>query len=171
MMSISRRGLIFGLPLFAAGCATSQYSADYNNYGARTDEEFPLGAMPLDRIHPDLRRREVPFDGKYEAGTIVVNTPERRLYYVLGGGRAIRYGIGVGKEGLALRGNAVIGRKAKWPTWTPTPNMMRRDPRNLQFAGGVPGGPNNPLGARALYLYRNGKDTLFRIHGTNQPQT
>lgn len=170
-MSISRRGLIFGLPLFAAGCATTQYSVDYSNYGARPDEEFPLGAMPLDRVHPDLRRREVPFDGKYEAGTIVVNTPERRLYYVLGGGRAIRYGIGVGKEGLALRGNAVIGRKAKWPSWTPTANMIRRDSRNLQFAGGVPGGPNNPLGARALYLYRNGKDTLFRIHGTNQPQT
>src|SRR5690606_13775527 len=98
-----------------------------------------------------------------------VNTPERRLYYVLGNGRAIRYGIGVGREGLALRGGAVVGRKAKWPSWTPTANMMRREPRNLQFASGAPGGPNNPLGARALYLYRNGRDTMFRIHGTNQP--
>jgi len=144
---------------------------DYANYGARTDEEFPLGAIPLDRINPELRRREVPFEGRHEAGTIIVNTPERRLYYVLGNGRAIRYGIGVGKEGLALRGNAVIGRKSKWPSWTPTENMMRRDARNRQFAGGVPGGPNNPLGARALYLYRNGRDTMFRIHGTNQPHT
>lgn len=170
-MSISRRGLIFGLPLFAVGCASTQYSMDYANYGARTDEEFPLGAIPLDRINPELRRREVPFEGRHEAGTIIVNTPERRLYYVLGNGRAIRYGIGVGKEGLALRGDAVIGRKSRWPSWTPTANMMRRDARNRQFAGGVPGGPNNPLGARALYLYRNGRDTMFRIHGTNQPQT
>lgn len=171
-MSISRRGLIFGLPLFAAGCATNtQFTADYANYGARPNEEFPLNAVPLDKINPELRRREVLFNGKYEAGTIVVNTPERRLYYVLGNGRAIQYGIGVGKEGLALRGNATIGRKAKWPGWTPTANMIRREPRNLQYAGGVPGGHNNPLGARALYLYRNGKDTMFRIHGTNQPQT
>jgi lipoprotein-anchoring transpeptidase ErfK/SrfK len=101
----------------------------------------------------------------------VVNTPERRLYYVLGGGRALRYGIGVGREGLALRGNATVGRKAEWPNWTPTANMIRRDPRNLQFASGVPGGPTNPLGARALYLYRNGRDTMFRIHGTNQPRS
>lgn len=172
-MSISRRGFVFGLPLFAAGCASTvtEYSADLLNYGPQPDEDFPLGPIPLDRIPPELRRREVPFDGKYEAGTIVVNTPERRLYYVLGDGRAIRYGIGVGKEGLQLRGNAVVGRKAKWPNWTPTANMIRRDPRNLRYAGGVPGGPNNPLGARALYLYRNGKDTMFRIHGTNQPHT
>ncbi len=101
----------------------------------------------------------------------MVDTPERRLYYVLGDGRAIRYGIGVGREGLALRGNATIGRKAEWPGWTPTANMMRRDPRNRKYAGGVPGGPNNPLGARALYLYRDGRDTMFRIHGTNQPGT
>ena len=102
---------------------------------------------------------------------IPVDTPARRLYYVLGDSRAIRYGIGVGREGLALRGNATVGRKAEWPNWTPTPTMIARDPRNRQFAGGVPGGPNNPLGARALYLYRGGRDTMFRIHGTNQPQT
>lgn len=170
-MSISRRGLIFGLPLFAAGCIPRERATDASNYGARPTEPHPLGVVPLNRVPEDLRRREVAFDGKYEAGTIVVNTPQRRLYYVLGNGRAIRYGIGVGREGLALSGNAVIGRKAEWPSWTPTANMMRRDPRNLKYAGGVPGGPNNPLGARALYLYRNGKDTMFRIHGTNQPQT
>src|SRR5690606_34327199 len=95
----------------------------------------------------------------------------RNLHYVLGNGRAMRYGVGVGKEGLALAGAATVGRKAEWPTWTPTQNMINRDPRNKQYAGGVPGGPNNPLGARALYLYRNGRDTMFRIHGTNQPQT
>ena len=89
---------------------------------------------------------------------------------MLGEGRALRYGIGVGRAGYALSGNAYIGRKADWPSWTPTPNMIRRDPhKNLRYAGGVPGGLNNPLGARAMYLYRGGNDTMFRIHGTNQP--
>ncbi|WEX08742.1 L,D-transpeptidase [Chelativorans sp. AA-79] len=170
-MSISRRGFLIGLPLFAAGCASGEFRTAQSNYGARPDEPFPIRAVPLSQIKPELRRREVEFDGDYPEGTIVVNTPERRLYYVLGNGRAIRYGIGVGREGLALRGNAVVGRKAEWPSWRPTDNMIRRDPRNRRYAGGVPGGPNNPLGARALYLYRNGRDTMFRIHGTNQPQT
>ncbi|RLP23009.1 L,D-transpeptidase [Mesorhizobium sp. YM1C-6-2] len=167
-MEISRRGFMFGLPLFVAGCSTS---SDYANYAAKPDERHPLAAMPLDRVKPELRRQEVAYSGGESAGTIVVNTPERRLYYVQGDGRAIRYGIGVGKAGLALSGNATVGRKAEWPGWTPTQNMMRRDPRNLRYAGGVSGGLHNPLGARALYLYRGGRDTMFRIHGTNQPQT
>ncbi|MET3790046.1 L,D-transpeptidase [Aquamicrobium terrae] len=166
-MPISRRGFIIGLPLVLAGCATSEYA----NYAAIPDERFPLPAVPASQIRPELRRTEVAFGTEHPAGTIVVNTPERRLYYVLGDGRAIRYGIGVGREGLVLRGNAVVGRKAQWPSWTPTANMMRRDPRNRRYAGGLPGGPNNPLGARALYLYRNGRDTMFRIHGTNQPNS
>ncbi|WP_173932457.1 L,D-transpeptidase [Chelativorans sp. Marseille-P2723] len=170
-MPVSRRAFLIGLPLFAAGCAPTQTSFDFSHYSARADEKFPIGAIQLSNLDPQLRRREVPFDGDYKAGTIVVNTPERRLYYVLEGGRAIRYGIGVGREGLVLRGNAIVGRKAEWPSWTPTANMIRRDRRNRKYASGVPGGPNNPLGARALYLYRNGRDTMFRIHGTNQPHT
>ena len=169
-MTVSRRGFVFGLPLFVAGCATSGGS-DFQNYAARPAERFPLAAMPLDKVKPDLRRREVDYDTRHRAGTIVVDTPARRLYYVMGEGRAMRYGIGVGKAGLALAGNARVGRKAEWPTWTPTDNMMARDPRNRRYAAGVPGGPTNPLGARALYLYRGGRDTMFRIHGTNQPQS
>ncbi|MEW9807699.1 L,D-transpeptidase [Mesorhizobium marinum] len=167
-MNISRRGFIFGLPLFVAGCSTN---SDHANYSARPDERHPLPAQPLDRVKPELRRQEVAYSGGERAGTIVVNTPQRRLYYVLGEGRAMRYGIGVGKAGLALAGDATVGRKAEWPGWTPTQSMIRRDPRNLRYAGGVPGGLHNPLGARALYLYRGGRDTMFRIHGTNQPHT
>ncbi len=167
-MHISRRSFLVGLPLFAAGCATSP---DYSNYAARPEERHPLAAMPLEKVKPELRRQTVAYSGKESPGTIVVNTPERRLYYVEGDGKATRYGIGVGRAGLALSGGATVGRKAEWPGWTPTQNMMRRDPRNLKYAGGLPGGPNNPLGARALYLYRGGNDTMFRIHGTNQPQT
>lgn len=171
-MSISRRGFLAGLPLFLAGCtAVGDYRSAMSNYAALPDEQFPLRAVPLDQIKPELRRQEVAYETRHKAGTVVVNTPERRLYYVLGDGRALRYGIGVGREGLALRGNATVGRKAKWPNWTPTANMISRDPRNREFAGGVPGGLNNPLGARALYLHRGGRDTMFRIHGTNAPNT
>lgn len=173
-MSISRRSLLVGLPLFVAGCTTGgQFGPSAQSmYAALPQERFPLPAVPLDRIKPELRRQEVAFDTRHRPGTVVVNTPERRLYYVMGDGKAMRYGIGVGREGLALRGNASVGRKAEWPSWTPTANMIRRDPeRNRPYAGGMPGGPNNPLGARALYLHRGGRDTMFRIHGTNQPQS
>ncbi len=170
-MSISRRGILFGLPLFLAGCAHSGGSSHRFDYAAKPEEKFPLPAMHLDRVKPELRRQEVAYETAHPAGTVVVDTPARRLYYVLGDGRAMRYGVGVGRQGLALKGDAYIGRKAEWPSWTPTVNMMRRDPRNRQFAGGMAGGPNNPLGARALYLYRSGNDTMFRLHGTNQPQS
>lgn len=170
-MSISRRGVLFGLPLFLAGCANTGIGQQRLNYAAMPDEKFPLPAMHLDKVKPELRRQEVAYDTRHPAGTVVVDTPARRLYYVLGDGRAMRYGVGVGRQGLALKGDAYIGRKAEWPSWTPTANMMRRDPRNLKFAGGMAGGPNNPLGARALYLYRGGGDTMFRLHGTNQPQS
>ncbi|QRM54784.1 L,D-transpeptidase [Sinorhizobium sp. BG8] len=170
-MSISRRGLLLGASALLAGCATN--GPDHRaNYASLPDEKHPLPAMPLDRIKPELRRQEVAFETGEKPGTIVVDTPARRLYYVLGDGRAMRYGIGVGRDGYALSGNAYIGRKAEWPSWTPTPNMIRRDPqKNLKYAGGVEGGPNNPLGARAIYLYQGGNDTMFRIHGTNQPQS
>jgi lipoprotein-anchoring transpeptidase ErfK/SrfK len=104
-------------------------------------------------------------------GTIIIDRSQRFLYLVEPDGWAMRYGVGVGREGLSLTGRAKIGRMAEWPSWTPTANMMRREPRLVQYAGGVPGGPNNPLGARALYLYRGGRDTMFRIHGTNEPGT
>ena len=169
-MSISRRGLLLGSLALLAGCSTN--GSQRANYAAKPDEAHPLPAMPLDKIKPELRRTEVAYDTGHKPGTIVVDTPARRLYYILGEGRAMRYGIGVGREGLALRGDAYIGRKAEWPSWTPTANMIRRDPgKNLKYAGGVPGGLNNPLGARALYLYRGGSDTHFRIHGTNQPNS
>lgn len=170
-MTISRRGFVIGLPLTLAGCATGGFGGDHQNYAAVPHARFPLPALSPDKIKPELRRQTVKYDGAYKAGTVVVDTPARRLYYVLGDGKAIRYGVGVGRAGLALAGGATVGRKAEWPSWTPTDNMMNRDPRNRRFAGGVPGGLNNPLGARALYLYRGSRDTMFRIHGTNQPNS
>lgn len=168
-MSISRRGFLGGLPLLLAGCAST--INDQTNYAALPNEQFPLKTVPVENIKPELRRTEVAYVTPHAAGTVVVDTPARRAYYVLGNGRAIRYGVGVGRAGLALAGNAYVGRKAEWPTWTPTENMQRREERYRKLAGGMPGGPNNPLGARAMYLYRGGNDTHFRIHGTNQPQS
>lgn len=167
-MTISRRSLLIGLPLLLAGCQTGP--SQQSMYDARPNEPHPLKKVPLDKIKPELRRQEVAYETSQPAGTIVVDTPARRLYYVLGNGRAMRYGVGVGRNGYALAGVAAIGRKAEWPSWTPSPNMLRTNPeKNRKYAGGVPGGINNPLGARALYLYRGGRDTMFRIHGTNQP--
>lgn len=103
---------------------------------------------------------------------IVVDSKNKFLYLIENHEIARRYGIGVGRAGLAWKGRAKIGRKAPWPRWTPTKNMIRREPHKYaRFASGVPGGPANPLGARALYLYRNGIDTLYRIHGTNDPSS
>ncbi len=113
----------------------------------------------------------VEFRG-YPPGTVVVDPRNRFLYLVEQPGLARRYGVGVGRAGLAWKGKAIIGRKAKWPRWQPTRNMIRREPHKYaRYANGVPGGPGNPLGARALYLFRNGRDTMYRIHGTNEPSS
>lgn len=123
------------------------------------------------QLEPKFMPQSVPL-ADYAPGTIIVDPRNYFLYLQQRNGRARRYGVGVGRAGLAFEGTAVIARKAEWPRWTPTQNMIRREPqRYARYAGGVPGGPENPLGARALYLYRNGRDTLYRIHGTNQPQS
>ncbi|MBL0402819.1 L,D-transpeptidase [Microvirga aerilata] len=174
------RFLVLLLPVALAACVSTQtppqqamrridpaYAA---MYGPRLDEPHPLPATDISEVDPRFLRREVAYYGREEPGTIVVDTTARYLYLVREGGRAIRYGIGVGKEGLAWSGRARVGRKAAWPRWTPTPAMIRREPeRNAKWAGGMEGGLDNPLGARALYLYDNGVDTLYRIHGTTEP--
>lgn len=124
------------------------------------------------KINPRYLPQRVSFKGRYKPGTIVVDPRNHFLYLVERGGKARRYGVGVGRAGLAFRGSATIARKAKWPRWTPTRNMIRREPHKYaRYASGVAGGPNNPLGARALYLYKGGRDTFYRIHGTTQPSS
>ncbi|MFC0809011.1 L,D-transpeptidase [Ensifer sp. P24N7] len=123
-------------------------------------------------LRPAFRPQIVNISGRYPSGTVLIDVRGRFLYLAAGRGNAIRYGVGVGKAGLAFSGTATVGRKEKWPSWTPTNNMIKRDPaKYLRYAGGVSGGPHNPLGARALYLYRDGRDTYYRIHGTNEPWT
>lgn len=111
-----------------------------------------------------IAREEISFQGKYAPGTVVVNTGERRLYYVLPNGRAIRYGIGVGRPGFEWAGTQAVSRKAEWPDWRPPPQMLKRRPDLPKF---MKGGPDNPLGARAMYL----GSSLYRIHGSNEPET
>jgi lipoprotein-anchoring transpeptidase ErfK/SrfK len=100
--------------------------------------------------------------------TIVVDTPGRYLYLIEAGGKSMRYGIGVGREGFGWAGEATIKAKQAWPTWTPPPEMLKRDPEARPYANGMPGGLDNPLGARAMYLYIGDRDTLYRLHGTNE---
>jgi lipoprotein-anchoring transpeptidase ErfK/SrfK len=118
-------------------------------------------------IPEPYRRHIVAYHRKEAPGTIVIDTDARYLYYVLPQGQAIRYGVTVGDEALAFSGVAKVGNMQEWPNWTPTPDIKKRLGNIPSF---VSGGPHNPLGARAIYLYEGNKDTLFRIHGTNQPE-
>ena len=134
-------------------------------------EPFPLPQVDMRTIPSEFHRQYVRHSGRFEPGTLVVDTSGRHLYLIGEGDEAIRYGIGVGRAGFAWGGRARIGRKAKWPTWTPPASMIRREPSLSKWAGGMDGGPQNPLGARALYLFRGGRDTLYRLHGTNEPRS
>jgi lipoprotein-anchoring transpeptidase ErfK/SrfK len=131
----------------------------------------PQAVQPSDEPESDatelparFRRQIVAYTGGEAAGTVIIDTPNTYLYLVLGGGRAMRYGIGVGREGFTWSGTQQITKKAEWPDWTPPPEMIQRQPYLPRF---VAGGPGNPLGARAMYL----GGTVYRIHGTNQPMS
>jgi lipoprotein-anchoring transpeptidase ErfK/SrfK len=175
--------LAFSVSFALAGCSVASRtddivtgsignSAENAMYGPRPNEMHPMPATDVSRVNPKFFRQVVNYNGYEPPGTIVVDTNNRFLYLVMENGQALRYGIGVGKAGMAWSGTATIGRKATWPTWTPTSDMIAREPeRNLPWKNGMPGGLTNPLGPRAMYLYDNGRDTMFRIHGTTEPQT
>jgi lipoprotein-anchoring transpeptidase ErfK/SrfK len=173
--TLSRRAVIAWLPLLVAGCDNSGGLFDAfsgGEYGTTRDSGHTVPAVDFSTIDRDLLRQEVVWRGSEPSGSIVVNVPERRLYLIEGGGRALRYAVGVGREeALNFHGSAVIGRKETWPRWTPTASMIAAMPRYRPYAGGMPGGLGNPLGARALYLYQDGRDTYFRVHGTNEPES
>ena len=172
-LKFTRRALLAGLPLLVAGCG--MVDGDFlpnGGYGGVDDQGNRIPPLDLTTVDRDLLRQVVPWRGPQKPGSIVVNIPERRLYLVLSNGSALRYAVGVGRsEALNFQGSAVIGRKEQWPRWTPTATMMAAIPRYRAYAGGMPGGVGNPLGARALYLYRDGQDTYFRLHGTNEPES
>jgi lipoprotein-anchoring transpeptidase ErfK/SrfK len=173
------------LPAALAGCMTAnsveladdrQPAAPIDRalvamYGAVQDGPFLIPAVDVRRIEPEFLRQIVPLPRNLpdEPGTIVVDPAHRFLYLVADDGQAIRYGIGVGREGFAWNGTAAVKSKQEWPKWFPPADMMARDPNAAPWSDGMPGGLKNPLGARALYLWQGDKDTLYRIHGTNEP--
>lgn len=156
------------LAVLLAGCVTDTPSPAPEASMKPRDKQL-LANAPYPKVRPEgeFARHIVTYKGPEKPGTIVVDTSNKMLYLVQADGTAIRYGVTVGEEGLAFHGSAKVGRKAEWPSWTPTPEIHQR-------IAGLPGyvgpGPQNPMGARALYLYQGPKDTLFRIHGTNQPE-
>jgi len=159
----SKRGRLFGLK-----DPSQQFVKDYR---ARVDGGFALISIPIEKMDKRLYRQRVKYKTSQKVGTIVVDTANKYLYLIESGGNAMRYGIGVGKQGFAWSGKAHIGWKQEWPKWTPPEEMIARKPKLAKWGvknGGMPGGPSNPLGARALYLMKDGKDTLYRLHGTPQ---
>ena len=154
------------------GTASRSYANDFDPariYAARYDGEFAISAAPWQSIPPSHRRTRVNWSGSERPGTIVIETDTRHLYLVEAGGTAMRYGIAVGKEGFGWTGTTRLARKAEWPRWNPPAEMIARKPELAEYVDGMDGGPQNPIGARALYLHKGGKDTLYRIHGTNAP--
>lgn len=141
-------------------------------YEGLEDGGFYIEPVDPALLTDDRRRTEVDYAGDEPVGSIVVDIYARKLYHIQPGGRAMRYAIAVGREGLSFTGTGQIARKAEWPSWQPTANMLRTRPDlYAEFASGLPGGADNPLGSRALYLYRGGRDTFFRIHGTIQNES
>ena len=175
--ALSRRALVLGTPLLLAACVTNSpppvvQTLGDPRYGEVVGEPFEVPAVDTSGLDPRLLRQVVDYPSKYPVGTIVVDVPNRYLYLVEKDGKAIRYGVGVGKQGYSYRGWATIKRKEKWPHWTPTANMIAKQPERYKpYAAGLPGGETNPLGPRALYLYDGDRDTMFRLHGTIEPDT
>lgn len=146
-------------------------------YGPMVDNGHEIPAVPVENIDPSLLRQEVPDPTGETPGTIVVDTSAHYLYLVREGGRAMRYGVGLGRAGFEWSGRAEIARKQVWPTWYPPAEMIDREPEleeyrpeydeaSGEWRGGMEPGISNPLGARALYIYEDGKDTLYRVHGS-----
>ena len=182
MPNLTRRALLISTPFVLSGCVSAGREtvsvkpvipAAYTTmYSAIEGEPFPVKAADLRRVDPQFYRREVDYPTLEPTGTIVVDTAARYLYLVGEHGRALRYGIGVGKAGLEFEGEGLVQYKREWPRWTPTQAMIAREPERYgPLAGGMEPGVLNPLGPRALYLFKNGVDTLYRIHGTTEDWT
>lgn len=156
---VAGKTMLRAIILFVAALALSVPAYAYDNAVSRGLADF----LNIFSEQP-IPRQIVPWDRKYAAGTVVISTSQRRLYYVLGNGQAIRYGVGVGRQGFSWAGTKAVTRKREWPDWRPPAQMLKRRPDLPRY---MPGGMDNPLGARAIYL----GSSLYRIHGSNEPNT
>ena len=176
---LNRRSFLFGSAvglgaLGLAGCATTDdliRAEAAKLYGPVPDKKFPIPAVDVAKIDPKYYRRTVRYETKEAPGTIIVDPANYYVYRIEGDGNATRYGANVSRPGVLWSGEVYVGRKAEWPTWTPPKEMMARQPEARQYAGGMPGGLENPLGARVLYLYKNGVYTVYTIYSTSDPET
>jgi lipoprotein-anchoring transpeptidase ErfK/SrfK len=176
---LNRRSFLLGSAaglgaLGLAGCATSDgmsLAEATALYGPVPDKKFAIPAVDVAKIDPKYYRRTVRYETQEAPGTIIVDPGKYYVYRIEGDGNATRYGANVGREGFLWSGDAYVGRKAEWPVWTPPKEMIQRQPEARKYAGGMPGGLENPLGARTLYLYQNGKYTLYTIYSTSDPET
>ncbi|MBV9078293.1 MAG: L,D-transpeptidase [Methylobacteriaceae bacterium] len=176
---LSRRSFLAGSAaalggLGLAGCATVDgltLAEAEKLYGPVPTEKFPIPAAEIAKVDPKYWRRTVSFDTKEAPGTIVVDPANYYVYRVEGDGVATRYGANVGRDGFRWSGDAYVGRKSEWATWTPPPEMIKRQPEAAKWARGMPGGLENPLGARTLHLYQNGRYTLYTIYASSDPET
>lgn len=149
-----------------AGCSTIGMTVFTAEYGAKKDAGYQLPAIPVQQIPTKYLRQIVKYKTSEKPGTVIVDTKEKFLYFVMPDGKAMRYGIGVGREGFEWSGVSRVAMKREWPRWTPPAEMIKRQPSLEKWRGGQPGGLTNPLGARALYLFQGGGDTGYRLHGT-----
>ena len=176
---LNRRSFLFGSAvglgaLGLAGCVTSDGMSRAEAakvYGPVPDEKFPIPAVDVSKIDPKYYRRTVRYDTNEAPGTIIVDPGNYYVYRIEGDGNATRYGANVGRDGFLWSGDAYVGRKAEWPIWTPPKEMILRQPEARKYAGGMPGGLDNPLGARTLYLYQNGVYTLYTIYSTSDAES
>ena len=170
---LSRRSFLAGSAagvgaLALAGCTTDGMTlAEARKlYGPVPEEKFPIPAIDVTHVDPKYFRKTVAYDSKEAAGTIVVDPANYYVYRVEGDGTATRYGANVGRDGFRWNGDAYVGRKSEWATWTPPKEMIKRQPEAAKYARGMPGGLDNPLGARTLHLYQNGAYSLYTIYAS-----
>ncbi|WP_274627524.1 L,D-transpeptidase [Arvimicrobium flavum] len=181
---VSRRGLLLGAAALAlSGCTTARQAMPTAPapskrppvpetppmYYAMPNERFPIPEVDVSKVDQKFWRQEVDYPTSEAPGTLIVDTPNKHLYHVQPGQRAVRYGIGVGRDGFSWSGRAIVAYKREWPVWTPPDEMVARQPQLEPYSilnGGMPPGLNNPLGARSLYIHKDGRDTLYRVHGS-----
>lgn len=176
---LNRRSFLVGSAvgvgaLGLAGCATSDgmsHAEATKAYGPVPNEKYPIPGVDVSKVHPKYYRKTVRYETKEAPGTIIVDPRNYYVYRIEGDGSATRYGVNVGRDGFRWSGDAYVGRKAEWATWTPPKEMIQRQPEVAKYARGMPGGLDNPLGARTLYLYQNGAYTLYTIYASSVPES